>query len=67
MAVHTWTAVLLERVLLDLQIVGSIVFLALPSCDTLCSELWQSHPQQNAQLFINQLILDVIGDQRCIT
>lgn len=62
MAVHIWTAVLLERGLLDFQTIGSILFLALPSCDALCLELWQSHLQQNAQLFIDELILDVVGD-----
>jgi len=62
MTVHIWIAVLLERGLIDFQILGSILFLALPSCDTLCLELWQSHLQKNDQLFINELQLSVTGD-----
>lgn len=42
MAVRIWPAVLLERGLLDFQMIDSILFLALPSCDTLGLELWQS-------------------------
>lgn len=62
MVVHIWTAVLLERGLPDFQITGSVLFLSLPSCDTLYLELWQSHLQKNDQAFMNELILDVIGD-----
>lgn len=42
---------------------GSSLFSALPSCDTLHLEPGQSHLQQNAH-FDNELALGVTGDER---